>query len=132
MTVPVNVTQASGTELIVIDSQELKLAGQCQPGQTTLSLAAHNSVDPTELWRIARLVVVSSSTNTLGLTVTDGTDTRDYGQLPPGFPQVAEYPQFLRLFGSQTFTLQVTNLNAGDTVTVVGEYDICMKVAIGG
>jgi hypothetical protein len=130
MVVPLNVTQSSGTQVIVIDSQELKLAGMCAPGQTTLSLASKSSVDPTQLWRIARLVVTSSSTNTLNLTVTDGTDVRDYGQLPPGFPQVAEYPQFMRLFGSQTFTLQVSNLNAGDTVTVVGEYDICAKVAI--
>lgn len=128
MVVPVNVSATIGTTVIVIDSKPVKMGGTATG--STLTLQAQQSVDPSQFWRIARLVVTSTSNNTLGLTVTDGTDVRDYGQAPPGYPQVAEYPQFLRLFGSQILTLQVTNLNAGDQVVCTGEYDICMKVNI--
>lgn len=103
------------------------------------TLTTKYAVDPDKLWRGERLVVQSNSANKLSLQVTDGSTAgagginlglRDFGQEPPAFAQVAEYPSMLTLLGGQQFTLIATGAAPGDIVAASFQYAIVMKVPV--
>lgn len=127
MTLPRAVQLTHGVELRVIYLAVERLQATADATGTAI-LQTRYSTDPDQIWRIERLVVQSTSTNTLRLTVSDGTNTRDYGQMPAAFPQVAEYPQPMTILGGQWFTLTVTGAVAGDVITGTVQYQIVAKV----
>lgn len=135
MTLPLAVQRTRGVVLQVVDYKVEPMKGIADTTGTA-TLTTQLSVDPDQIWRIERLVVQSSSGRKLNLQVTDGTSPsgpinfglRDFGQEPPGFPQVAEYPSMLTLLGGQQFTLIATGALAGDIVAASLQYAIVMKV----
>jgi len=137
MTLPVSVQRSQGVDLRVIDYRAEPLQGTAD-ASGSVTLTTQRSVDPDQIWRIERLTVQSTSANKLNLQVTDGSTPngpvnlglRDFGQLPAGFPQVAEYPQPMTLLGNQQFTLIASGGAAGDIVTASVQYAIVMKVPV--
>jgi len=133
---PVQLTH--GVELRVID-YKVETMQAIADASGTATLTAKFSVDPDQLWRGERLVVQSNSANKLSLQVTDGSTAgagginlglRDFGQEPPAFAQVAEYPSMLTLLGGQQFTLIATGAAQGDIVAASFQYAIVMKVPV--
>lgn len=128
MTLPVAVQTAYGVELRVIDIQVKNLQAVAN-ATGTATVQAADSVDPTQMWRIERLVVSSTSTQQLTLQIENGQgDLRDYGICPAGYPQVAEYPRTLTLLGGEQFTLIATEAEEGDVVKVSVQYQIVARV----
>jgi len=138
MTLPRNVQRAYGIELRVID-YKVETMQAIADATGTATLTAKYAVDPDLIWRGERLVVQSNSVNKLNLQVTDGSSAgagginlglRDFGQMPAGFSQVAEYPAMLTLLGSQQFTLIATGAEPGDIVGASFQYAIMMKAPV--
>lgn len=126
-----------GVELRVIELKVEPLQATADASGTA-TLTTQRTVDPGQIWRVERLVVQSNSANKLSLQVTDGTSAnptlntglRDYGQMPAGYPQVAEYPAGLTMLGNQQFTLIATGAAKDDVVTACVQYAIVMKVPV--
>jgi hypothetical protein len=132
---PLSVQRLRGVLLQVVDYKVEPMQALAD-ATGTATLTTKFSVDPDQIWRCERLVVQSASGNKLGLQVTDGTSAsgpinfglRDYGQMPAGFSQVAEWPAMLTLLGGQQFTLIATGAAANDVVAASLQYTIVMKV----
>ncbi|MGH3414886.1 MAG: hypothetical protein ACRDVE_18020 [Actinocrinis sp.] len=137
MTYPRAAARTHGVELRVID-YKVEPMQAIADATGTATLTTQRSVQADEIWRIERLVMQAVSGRKLDLAVTDGATNsgainiglRDFGQMPAGFPQVAEYPQAVTLLPSQQYTVIATGAAAGDVVTGLVQYAIMMKVPV--
>lgn len=132
MPLPVAIQRSAGVVLQEIDYPVQD--AQAKADATGTATVTYGQVDPTEIWRVERIVVQHNSTKQLAVTVYVGAGTpstiqgRDWTPLPPGVVGVAEYPRYLTVPGGAGLTVQATGANAGDVITVSTQYALVQRV----
>lgn len=137
MPLPVALQLSQGVALQVVDYQTLPRTGTLDA--TGSAIIAYDGIDPSQLWRVERLVIQHSSKKQLTITVYGTSDPRtpqpidirDWTPLPSGFIGVAEYPQFLTILGGSFLAIGVTGGTQGDTVTVNAQWTLVARVPAG-
>ena len=137
MPLPVALQLSQGVALQVVDYQVQPLTGKLDAtGSLVLS---YDTIDPTQLWRVERVVVQHASAKQLTCTVYGGNDprtpqardVRDWTPIPSGFIAVAEYPQPMTVLGGSFLSVQLTGGNQNDTVVVSAQWALVQRVVAG-
>jgi|HubBroStandDraft_4_1064222.scaffolds.fasta_scaffold01801_12 hypothetical protein len=128
---PVPAALTRGVTLQVIDYNEVELI--LTAGSDGIAQDETDQLQQNQYMRIERIVVTTSSQNTVEVTIYQGDNPipqrgRDWTILPPGYVAVSEYPSFLTILPTYCLMAQVTGANEGDTFCVVATYQLVQKL----
>lgn len=137
MPLPVALQLTQGVALQVVDYQVQPITGTLDA--TGSVLLTYDTIDPTQLWRVERVVVQHSSAKQLTCTVYGGNDPRtpqardirDWTPIPSGFIAVAEYPQPMTILGGSFLSAKLTGGTQGDTVAMSAQWALVQRVPAG-
>lgn len=127
---PTAVQTTSGVVLQVIDYVVQPL--QAVANSAGIATITYDTVDPSQLWRVERIVLSTDSPLPLDCTVYGASilpiNIRDWTPLPVGFNAVAEYPQPVTIQGGAELQIVATGAAPGDVLTANVQYALVQRV----